>query len=74
MSGDKSRICPVCGEQIATNAAQLAATTGWENKATGEYLHDASLGVVHAKCYMRLSPAARLALLDDLRGQSEGAE
>jgi hypothetical protein len=68
--GDQSNICLVCCERIATNAAQLLAIAGWTNQATGEYIEDAVLGAVHAECYMRLPPAERLTLLDDLRAQS----
>jgi hypothetical protein len=65
--------CPVCGEQVAANAAQLQAGFGFENMATGEYVHGATLGALHARCYMRLAPADRLALLEDLSAESEGA-
>jgi hypothetical protein len=58
-------VCPVCGEQ-ATTKALLRAATGWEQPATGEYIPDATLGTVHAECYMRLSPTERDALLDEL--------
>jgi hypothetical protein len=65
--GDPYRIiCPACGEQITTTNAQLIATAGWENRATGEYVHEADVGAVHAACYMRLTPPERLALLDDI--------
>jgi hypothetical protein len=57
--------CPVCGEQVTTKA-RLQAVAGWERPATGEYILDATLGTVHAECYMRLSPTERDALLDKL--------
>jgi hypothetical protein len=63
-------ICPVCGEQITTANAQLRASIGFSNRATGEYVHYADLGAVHARCYMRLTPAERLALLDDVSAAS----